>query len=251
MDAHISDSKICENGCSALSNMTANRNYLNQLILIYFVFLAENQVRAGEAGAIGVILRAMTMNVKKQDLCIYGCEALGNITSAVSRFQMEVLDKDGITVFTKISSVHMENAELMEYWCNALGTIFSSKELYDKYCNQDIIEKVEECFMLHKDSEAIKQFFLGLKREDDQKVKYLVGRDMCTKKGFPKCSSECKCDEGFYCPKCCIQQKAFRCHTCDKSDIKFYCEACWKRDHNDHDCEEFFYPVRCATKTDL
>lgn len=192
----------------------------------------------------------MTMNVKKPNLCKYGCEALGNITSAITNFQMEVLNKDGIAVFTKISSVHMQNTELMECWCNTLGTVFSSRAIYDRYCSQEIIKKAEECYMEHKDSEVIKQFFLGLKRENDQKVNYLVTRGMCTKKGFPKCSKECRCDEGFYCPKCCVQQKVFKCRTCDKNDTKFYCEACWKRDHKGHDYEEFFYPVRCSSKID-
>ena len=94
----------------------------------------------------------------------------------------------------------------------------------------------------------IKQFFLGLIREEDPRVRDAVSRGVCTKSMFTKCREECKCDENFYCPKCCVQQKAFRCYTCDKEEIRFYCETCWERDHQGHEGEEFFYPVRCGTK---
>ena len=132
--------------------------------------------------------------------------------------------------------------------CGAIGTLLSSPETHSKYCTPEVIRAVEECHEKHKDSEKIKQFLLSLKREEDPRVRDAAARGVCTKEAFPKCSEECKCDNNIYCPKCCVQQKAFRCLTCDEDKTRFYCEVCWKRDHKGHKGEEFFFPVRCATK---
>ena len=131
--------------------------------------------------------------------------------------------------------------------CGIIGTILSSPEIHSKYCTPEVIRNVEECHEKHKDSEKIKQSLLSIKREEDPRVCDAVARGACTKEAFPKCSEDCGPDENFYCPKCCVQQKVFRCLTCDKDKIMLYCEVCWKRDHQGHKGEEFFYPVRCAT----
>ena len=41
---------------------------------------ADNEVRAGEAGAIDVILNAMRTHINNADICKWGCGALMRIT---------------------------------------------------------------------------------------------------------------------------------------------------------------------------
>ena len=134
--------------------------------------------------------------------------------------------------------------------CNAIGTVLSSQKTHIKYCTPEVIRAVEECYEKHKGSELIKQFLLGLKREEDPRVCDAVARGVCTKEVFPKCSEECQCDENVYCPKCCVLQKMFKCLTCENCKTETYCEVCWKRDHKEHKGEEFFCPTRCSTKKD-
>lgn len=43
-------------------------------------YIEKNQGKAGEAGAIEVILNAMEIHINNAKVCEYGCEALWNIT---------------------------------------------------------------------------------------------------------------------------------------------------------------------------
>lgn len=125
--------------------------------------------------------------------------------------------------------------------------LLSSQETHSKFCTKEALEAIKELYENHKDYREVPQFYKEFLKEEDPRVREAIEKGTCTKDAFPKCEYECGCDENIYCPDCCIQQKAFRCYTCDKVEIKLYCETCWKRDHQGHDCEEFFYPVRCAT----
>ena len=154
----------------------------------------------------------------------------------------------GLQVLLDILEKHRNNTDLLGTCCGATCVILSSQKTHSMFCTPSVLQAVRECSERHRYNAMIKQFFLGLIREEDPRVRDAVSRGVCTKDMFPKCSEECKCDENFYCPKCCVQQKAFRCHTCDKEKTKFYCETCWERDHQGHEGEEFFCPVRCGTK---
>ena len=156
-------------------------------------------------------------------------------------------EKGGLAVLLKILRMHSNNLILLGSCCGTIGVVLSSPETHSKYCTPEVIRAVEECYEKHKDSGIIKHTLLSLKREEDPRVHDAVARGVCIKEAFPKCGWWCKCDDGYYCPKCCVQQKAFRCLTCDKNEIRLYCEVCWKRDHQGHKGEELFYPVRCAT----
>lgn len=128
----------------------------------------------------------------------------------------------------------------------ALGSLFSSSETLSKYCNSDVFGVVEECCKKYSESDELKMHLLGLKREEDPKVRDAISRGVCTKDAFPKCSDDCMCDENFFCEKCFVQQKVFRCLECDKDVLNLYCEVCWNKAHKGHKCEEFFYPNRCV-----
>ena len=165
--------------------------------------------------------------------------------------QKSVCEKGGLSAILEFMKSHSDSQDFLEWFCGAIATVLSSQETLSEFCTPDVLRAVRECSERHSDNEKIRQFYLGLAREEDARVRDAVARGVCTKEAFPKCSDECKCDEGLYCPKCCVQQRAFMCRTCDKGKDKFYCEVCWKRDHQGHECEEFFCPVRCATKAEM
>ena len=193
-------------------------------------------------------MKAIKTHINNATLCEAGCNVLWNVAEANPTIQKEVCEKRGLETLLRTLKEHTDNENLSSSCCGAIGTLLSSPEAHSKYCTPDVIKAVEKCHKKHNDPEQIKQFLLSLKREEDPRVRDAVARGVCTKEAFPKCSEKCRCDENVYCSKCCVQQKVFRCLTCDKDKIKLYCEVCWKRDHNGHNGEEFFYPVRCGTK---
>ena len=190
------------------------------------------------------------MKTHKNDveICKSGCIALWNISEASPQIQKDVCEKGGLSLLLDVLKMYKDDKKLLGSCCGAIGVILSSQENHSRFFTPKVLNCVRECYERHRDSEKISQFFLGLTRAEDPRVSDAVSRGVCTKEAFPKCSDDCKCDENVYCPKCCVQQKAFRCHTCDKERVKLYCETCRRKDHQGHDCDEFFYSVRCGTK---
>ena len=209
--------------------------------------IAKNKVKAGATGGIEAIVKSINTHIKNSDVCECGCWALKSISVANTYFQKDACGKGGLAVLLRVLSEHSGNMDVSEACCGTIGTILSSPETHYRYCSPEVIKAVEECYGKYKDSEKIKQSLLSLKREEDSRVHDAVERGVCTKGTFLKCNEECECDNGYYCPKCCVQQRAFRCLTCDKDKIRLYCEVCWKRDHKGHKGDEFFCPARCAT----
>ena len=82
MRTHIDNAGVCENGCGALWNITANGKQNSQQTKYepYQIPIDNNKVRAGEAGAIDVILSAMGRHIDNANICMRGCWALMNIT---------------------------------------------------------------------------------------------------------------------------------------------------------------------------
>ena len=195
-------------------------------------------------------MNAISTHIDNVNVCRCGCTALWNTSEGNPSIQEEVCEKGGLPVLLEVLERYADNTKLPASCYGAIGVILSSQKTHSKYCTPEVLDAVRKCSEKHADSKDIKQSLLGLTREEDPRVKDAVSRGVCTKDMFPKCSDECGCEDNFYCPKCCVQQKAFRCLTCDKDEIKlrFYCETCIKRDHQGHECEEFFYPVRCGTK---
>ena len=210
---------------------------------------ADNKAKAGECGAIEVILEAMKTHMNNAGVCEKGCGTLWNTSFGCSPIQKQVCEKGGLDVLLKVLKKHYDNENVLESCCGVIGTVLSSPETHSRFCTDDVLRAVRECSERHKDNKKILQFFLSITREEDPRVTDAVARGVCTKEVFPKCSDDCGSDINVYCPECCVQQKVFRCHTCDKGEVKIYCEACWKKNHQGHECEEFFCPARCATKT--
>ena len=195
------------------------------------------------------MLYAISRHVSSIDVCNYGCIILWNMSEGNSFIQEKACGKKGgLSFLLDALRKHNGNPNLVESCCGAIDAILSSQKTYTKYCTSNVLDLVRRCSEKYKDNEEIKQILLVLERKEDPRVRDAVSMGVCTKDAFPKCSEECECDENIYCPKCCVQQKAFWCLTCDKGEIEFYCETCIKRDHQGHECEEFFCPVRCGTK---
>ena len=182
-------------------------------------------------------------------MCEAGCMALLGISEGNSSVQKSICEMGGLVVLLEILRKYDKRQKLVFVCCSSIAAVLSSQETHSKYCTGDVLRAVGKCCEMYEDSEKFLRFLLCLMRKEDLRVKDAVGRGVCAKEALPKCKEDdCKWDKGFYCPKCCVQQKAFRCLACDKDEIKFYCETCIKRDHQGHECEEFFYPVKCATK---
>ena len=207
-------------------------------------------MRARKAGGIEIVLEVLKRYGVNPNVSLYGCFAISNISEADYSAQKEVCERGGVDTLLDILMLHSGSSkEVCEICCWTLSVILSSQNTHSRFCTDDVLDPVQECCEVYEDSEKVLQSLLSLMRGDDQRVTDAVARGVCTKETFPKCGDDCGCDEDVYCPKCFVQQRAFRCLTCeDKDKVKLYCETCWKRDHQGHECEEFFYPVRCSTK---
>lgn len=194
-----------------------------------------------------VLLNAMNINVENAFVCEFVCFIVQNILEANFTAQKHAYEEGYVDILLRILKIHGNQKCVCELSCRVLAIIFSSEDLHSEFCTKDVLNAVQECSINHVYSEKIYQLFLSFTRKEELRVKDAVARGVCTGDVFPKCV-DCKLDENGYCPRCCVQQKTFRCFTCDKEKIKVYCETCWKRDHQGHKGEEFFYPTRCATK---
>lgn len=205
----------------------------------------NNQDKANECGVIETALRAMRIHIR--DFVVYasGCTFLWNVSEGNCPVQKKICEKNGIELILEILRRHDYDKEVVQCCCTTIAVILSSHETHSKSCTPDVLHAVEECKKKYVDDIKINLAYASLMRDSDSRVRDAVLKGICTKKAFPKCEDDCGSDEGFFCPKCCVQQKAFRCRTCNGNEFKFCCETCWKKNHQGHECEEFFYPVRC------
>ena len=133
---------MCEHGCAALWNMTVNGktssvNKQNEIT-------DENKVKAGAAGGIEAIVKAINTHICNAGVCENGCAALRNMTvngktSSVNR-QNEITDENkvkagrvgGIEAVVKAISTHINNAGVCELGCGALGSMAESCKIAGK-----------------------------------------------------------------------------------------------------------------------
>lgn len=176
--------------------------------------------------------------------------ALCNISSGSSSIQDMICKKGGVDILLDELRTYEYLPSMSDSIFRTIGTILSSAETQAKYCTDKVLSVIREYHEKYNEYEEVKQFYLSLTKENDPRVKRAVIRGECTKDICPKCDNDCGIEENNYCIKCCVQQKAYRCYTCDGEEgrPKYYCEVCWQKNHQGHKCEEFFYPIRCATK---
>lgn len=85
MAVHIRRPEVCEQGFITFSNILLNGitiiTHINEIFNYLFIyFSADNQIRAGRAGAVGTIIMAINANINNVQVCKEGCIALYNIT---------------------------------------------------------------------------------------------------------------------------------------------------------------------------
>lgn len=205
--------------------------------MLYFIDSDLNM--EGKMNAASAILQVIDKHTSDEYLCHDGCMALWKGTEGNSAIHKKICEEGGLKVLLKVLTNHSGNKTILETCCFAIGVILSSREIYNEFKTNNIddynevLGAIEGCYERNKSNNQIKQAYFGLKREEDPRVVEAVKRGECTKKRV------------FDPP-----QKGYRCYTCEKYErgTKFYCETCWKKDHQGHECEEFFYPVRCQTK---
>lgn len=192
------------------------------------------------------ILKAHENN---EDLCRIVCIVLLNIGEANHRNQIDICEKGGLDALIRILKKYHGAPQLISACFCAIAMNLSSQETHAKFCTPEVLGAVKERYEKFEASGGAEHFYFTVTREEDPRVKEAVSKGICTNK-LLKCDSNCRYEEDNYCFKCCAQQKVFRCHTCDKDvyKVNYYCETCHRKNHNGHNCEEFFYPVKCATK---
>lgn len=88
MKRHIDNPDVCSNGCGTLNNIAINGKYL-QTKVIYsvkpFSIAVNNRKKAGELGAIEVVLNVMNQHANNANVCLNGLGALNNITVDYSK----------------------------------------------------------------------------------------------------------------------------------------------------------------------
>lgn len=83
MKAHISSPCVCENGCGVLKTIALDckKNILLKRggLIIQNNVIVDNAVKAGQSGAIGMIVSAIKRHISNPGVCEQGCKALINI----------------------------------------------------------------------------------------------------------------------------------------------------------------------------
>ena len=81
MDEYINNAEVCRLGCGALLNIANNgkQKLTSKTPFSHFKKSDYNRVKAGQAGAIEMIVKAMSTHINNADVCKCGCGALLSI----------------------------------------------------------------------------------------------------------------------------------------------------------------------------
>ena len=75
---HINNSSICKLGCGALCNMIKSGKPMNKTQMFQWKLIGYGQMRAGTAGGIEVVVKAISIHIGNADVCFHGCGVLRN-----------------------------------------------------------------------------------------------------------------------------------------------------------------------------
>ena len=81
INTHVDNTNVCEQGCGALMSMTNNGKNTEKTKKMNWV--DENRVKAGAAGGIEVVVKAIDTHTNGIGVCQNGCGALNNMTANV------------------------------------------------------------------------------------------------------------------------------------------------------------------------
>ena len=80
INKHINNADVCEQGCGALFYMTVNGKNNTNKTHNESEWTDENEVKAGAAGGIEAVVKAINTHIDNADVCQFGCGALRNMT---------------------------------------------------------------------------------------------------------------------------------------------------------------------------
>lgn len=86
MRTHIRKANVCHFGCGALKNITCNngKSTTTKIDTIYKIeftkYIANNIIRAGQSGAVELLVSAMKTHINSAGVCENCCNTLYNIT---------------------------------------------------------------------------------------------------------------------------------------------------------------------------
>ena len=111
-------------------------------------------MKAGTAGGIEAIVKAINTHIDNVDVCEWGCSALWNVTEGSALLQKEACEKGSLEALLKVLKEHSDNEDLLGSCCAAIGTVLSSPETHTEYCTPEVIRSVEECYEKHKEKKT-------------------------------------------------------------------------------------------------
>ena len=82
INTHIGSVDVCRTGCATLLNMIINgKALIKQQIKSKNKLTVENRVKAGAAGGIEAVVKAINAHINNAGVCENGCGALWNMTT--------------------------------------------------------------------------------------------------------------------------------------------------------------------------
>ena len=82
INTHIGSVDVCRTGCATLLNMIINgKALIKQQIKSKNKLTVENRVKAGAAGGIEAVVKAISTHIDNAGVCEEGCWALWNMTA--------------------------------------------------------------------------------------------------------------------------------------------------------------------------
>ena len=235
---------IAVENCNQVIFSNLNKSTQNSLHpFISFMLLGADSVIFGALEAMKMIAQAHPRDIS---MCDSVCGAIWGAVEGSYKVQSAACTVGIVSTLLDIMKIPEISDERSGSIMGSIGLLFSSEKSLTEHCTPEVLSEIEAFCRKHEDSKKARMFLMGIKREEDPRVRDAISRGVCTKDAFPKCAEGKLCDENYYCEECCVQQKVFRCLECDKDTFNFYCETCWNKAHKGHKCEEFFYPVRCV-----
>lgn len=131
-------------------------------ILFYFFKTADNQLFAGNIGAVQVILQLLCTYIRYPNICFNGCGALRNITGH-SGNQKIAGENNGINIVTNVLITHLKDPNICYRCCSALWNI-TMYPPNQKIVSLDTIKMVVYAMHLHTQSQNVVEKAIGALR---------------------------------------------------------------------------------------
>ena len=142
MRAHATNAGVQEAGCRALWNITAK---------------ADNQVKAGSAGAIDAVVSAMRAHATIEGILEAGCRALRTLTFNNADNQVKA-GAGAVETVVNMMIAHASNAAVQEHGCRALINMTCYADNQVKAGSAGAIEAVVDMMIAHASNAAVQEY---------------------------------------------------------------------------------------------